>query len=207
MQLPDTDPRVILFSLIALEKFAQTSENKATIIKRLENIQPCRISLLEQWKNEEHFVKRQVGFCAQWALDNLCKLLLIAAVFFATYCFICIFATNSFIGVYPIIITVAAYLSIFLFVVVMNDRKYSYLTTDMSAINAMLNTDDVSEYLKISPDGLEARCDAYSFESVRCTAQADEGVWYYEVTIITPGVMQIGWATKNSNFLNHVRNY
>lgn len=74
----------------------------------------------------------------------------------------------------------------------------------MENINAMLNTSDVSEYLKISPDGLEARCDAYSFESVRCTAQADSGVWYYEVCIITPGVMQIGWATKNSNFLNHV---
>lgn len=74
----------------------------------------------------------------------------------------------------------------------------------MEKINAMLNTSDVSEYLKISPDGLEARCDAYSFESVRCTAQADSGVWYYEVLIITPGVMQIGWATKSSNFLNHV---
>lgn len=59
--------------MIALEKFAQTSENKTTIIKRLEKIQPCRIASLEQWRNEEHFVKRQVGFCAQWALDNLCK--------------------------------------------------------------------------------------------------------------------------------------
>lgn len=68
----------------------------------------------------------------------------------------------------------------------------------------MLNTSDVSEYLKISPDGLEARCDAYSFESVRCTAQVDSGVWYYEVLIVTPGVMQIGWATKDSSFLNHV---
>lgn len=86
----------------------------------------------------------------------------------------------------------------------MEGRKYTYETVDMSGINAMLNTSDVSEYLKISPDGLEARCDAYSFESVRCTAQADIGVWYYEVTVITPGVMQIGWATKNSNFLNHV---
>lgn len=86
----------------------------------------------------------------------------------------------------------------------MNNRQYSYLTVNTDHINAMLNTSDVSEYLKISPDGLEARCDAYSFESVRCTAQADSGVWYYEVLIITPGVMQIGWATKDSNFLNHV---
>lgn len=34
--------------------------------------------------------------------------------------------------------------------------------------------------------------------------QVDEGCWYYECTIITPGVMQIGWATKNSHFLNYV---
>jgi hypothetical protein len=51
----------------------------------------------------------------------------------------------------------------------------------------------------------QARCDASSFESVRCTFQAHAGVWYYEVTIITAGVMQIGWATKDSKFLNHVR--
>lgn len=82
-------------------------------------------------------------------------------------------------------------------------RKYSYETVDVTNVNVMLNTKDVSEYLKISPDGLEARCDAYSFESVRCTFQVNEGCWYYEVLIITPGVMQIGWATKNSNFLSH----
>ena len=51
---------------------------------------------------------------------------------------------------------------------------------------------------------LQARCDASSFESVRCTYQVDHGIWYYEVTIVTPGVMQIGWATKDSKFLNYV---
>ena len=30
------------------------------------------------------------------------------------------------------------------------------------------------------------------------------GVWYYEVILLTAGVMQIGWATKDSKFLNHV---
>lgn len=39
---------------------------------------------------------------------------------------------------------------------------------------------------------------------MRCTFQVDSGVWYYEVHIVTAGVMQIGWATKESNFLNHV---
>lgn len=52
----------------------------------------------------------------------------------------------------------------------------------------------------------QARCDAYSFESVRCTFQVDSGIWYYETLIITTGVMQIGWATKDSTFLNHVNN-
>lgn len=68
----------------------------------------------------------------------------------------------------------------------------------------MLNSNDVSEYLKISPNGLEARCDASSFESVRCTFEVSKGVWYYEVEILTSGIMQIGWATKKSKFLNHV---
>lgn len=34
-------------------------------------------------------------------------------------------------------------------------RKYSYEVVDVSNVNVMLNTRDVSEYLKISPDGLE----------------------------------------------------
>ncbi|CAG9856793.1 unnamed protein product [Phyllotreta striolata] len=155
---PSTDPSVVLFSLIALEKFAQTSSNKITITNKIKKLPISPVALLESWKEEKRYIQRQVGFCAQWILDNL---------------------------------------------FVMENREYSYKTIDMSTINAMLNTSDVSEYLKISPDGLEARCDAYSFESVRCTAQADKGAWYYEVLIITPGVMQIGWATKNSNFLNH----
>ncbi|CAI5438691.1 unnamed protein product [Caenorhabditis angaria] len=83
------------------------------------------------------------------------------------------------------------------------NRPYSYETTDTSKINAMLNHEDVSEYLKIGPDGLEARCDVSSFESVRCTFEVTEGVWYYEATVRTGGVMQIGLATKRSRFLNH----
>lgn len=69
----DTNPYVILFSLIALEKFAQTSENKATIKRRLQQESPSPLIILEAWREHEHDVKRQVGFCAQWCLDNLCK--------------------------------------------------------------------------------------------------------------------------------------
>ena len=31
----------------------------------------------------------------------------------------------------------------------------------------------------------------------------NSGTWYYEVEVVTAGVMQIGWATKLSKFLNH----
>ncbi|XP_076649394.1 RING finger and SPRY domain-containing protein 1 [Halictus rubicundus] len=154
----DIDPYVVLFSLIALEKFAQTSENKVTIKKRLMAEKPNPLLELEKWITETQSVRRQVGFCAQWCLDNL---------------------------------------------FLMEGRKYSHDSVDVSGINVMLNTKDVSEYLKISPNGLEARCDAYSFESVRCTFQVDSGTWYYETLLITAGVMQIGWATKDSTFLNH----
>ncbi|XP_043461440.1 RING finger and SPRY domain-containing protein 1-like [Leptopilina heterotoma] len=154
----DVEPYVVLHSLIGLEKFAQTSENKITIKKRLLAENPNPLLELEKWVNATNYVKRQVGFCAQWSLDNL---------------------------------------------FLMEGRKYSHDTVDMTGINVMLNTKDVSEYLKISPNGLEARCDAYSFESVRCTFQVDTGVWYYETLIVTTGVMQIGWATKDSTFLNH----
>lgn len=154
----DINPSVILFSLVALEKFAQTTENKVTIQKCLKAEPLNPLIHLESWINHPDYVKRQVGFCAQWCLDNL---------------------------------------------FLVEGRQFSYECANLTGINAMLNTKDVSEYLKISPNGLEARCDAFSFESVRCTFQIDEGVWYYEAEIITPGVMQIGWATRDSTFLNH----
>lgn len=38
---------------------------------------------------------------------------------------------------------------------------------------------------------------------MRCTYQVNSGVWYYEVTVLTNGIMQIGFATKLSKFLNY----
>ena len=43
----------------------------------------------------------------------------------------------------------------FMFVVANQNRKFTYEHIDTSDISVMLNTNDVSEYLKISPDGLE----------------------------------------------------
>ena len=50
---------------------------------------------------------------------------------------------------------------------------------------------------RLAPDGLEARNDALSFESVRATCSTKgAGVYYYECTVFTGGIMQIGWATE-----------
>lgn len=55
------------------------------------------------------------------------------------------------------IINVYIYIFICLFPVLVEGRKYSHDSVDMAGINVMLNTRDVSEYLKISPNGLEVR--------------------------------------------------
>lgn len=149
---------VKLFSLIALEKFAQTAENKSTIKRKLASYPEHPLLKLEKYVNEtEDFTLRQIGFCAKWSLDNY---------------------------------------------FLIENRKYSYETVNVEGINVMLNTKDVSEYLKISEDGLEARCDSYSFESVRSTFSVKNGAWYYECLILSSGVMQIGWAQKESHFLS-----
>ncbi|EFO22162.2 hypothetical protein LOAG_06326 [Loa loa] len=159
---PTGDLQVILFSLIALEKFAQTSENRLTICRRLEQMEQNPLLVLESWLSdsriEDDWLKQQVAFCAQWSLDN---------------------------------------------VFVIENRIPSYMTVNVDDTNAMLNHEDVSEYLKIGPNGLEARCDVSSFESVRCTFEATCGIWFYEALILTSGVMQIGFATKQSRFSNH----
>ena len=119
---PDKPAPVILFSLIALEKFSQTSENKVTIAKRLGGYSDSNpLEILEtRFLESEDFVSRQVGFCSQWCLDNM----------------------------FPV-----------------SGRKFTYTVIDNTQINMMLNSNDVSEYLKIGPNGLGARCDASSFES------------------------------------------
>ena len=74
LQTIETPTAVILFSLIALEKFAQTSENKVTIQKRLQKAdQRNPLLVLEEWIDDTDYLRRQVGFCSQWVLDNVCK--------------------------------------------------------------------------------------------------------------------------------------
>ena len=84
-QTKKTPTAVILFSIIALEKFAQTSENKLTIQKRLQYeletsgdaVDKTAVNNhlldLEKLVDNEDYLQRQVGFCAQWCLDNICE--------------------------------------------------------------------------------------------------------------------------------------
>ena len=53
-------------------------------------------------------------------------------------------------------------------------RPYSYEKVDCSGINVMLNSKDVSEYLKISADGLEVRKNNF-----QCLTHglSQQGVW------------------------------
>ena len=42
-----------------------------------------------------------------------------------------------------------------IFSVLIPERPFSYTNVDMENINVILNNNDVSEYLKIAPNGLE----------------------------------------------------
>lgn len=156
---PGNKPVVQLYSLVALEKFSQTIDNKLFIVNKLNKLGNKNPLLqLEKLADSPDFVEQQVGFCARWHLDNF-----------------------------------------FLY----DSRSYTYETIDRDNLNVMLNAKDASENLKISADGLTARNDTSRFESVRCTFAITSGTYYYEVLLVTPGVMQIGIATKQSKFLNH----
>lgn len=71
-------------------------------------------------------------------------------------------------------------------------------------INAMLSWKDSTKFLKLAGDGLEARNDEMTFESARSTMSVTGGKWFYEVTVLTGGIMQIGWATRDCEYLSEV---
>ncbi|KAG2229603.1 concanavalin A-like lectin/glucanase domain-containing protein [Thamnidium elegans] len=64
-----------------------------------------------------------------------------------------------------------------------------------------LNPKDCTSHCKLSENCLEIRNDTFYLESARATASVDSGVWYYEVLLLTNGVIQIGWGTKKCVFL------
>jgi hypothetical protein len=64
---------------------------------------------------------------------------------------------------------------------------------------------ETSMGVDISLDGLIVRCPFDSaFGSVRANRVLTEGKYYYEVTLITSGLFQIGWTTKEITGDNNV---
>lgn len=51
--------------------FLPPGENKLTVS---ESCISNRLAVLESWAEHSDYLRRQVGFCAQWSLDNLCEL-------------------------------------------------------------------------------------------------------------------------------------
>eukprot|EP00039_Didymoeca_costata_P003743 m.69417 g.69417 ORF g.69417 m.69417 type:complete len:723 (+) comp12056_c0_seq1:192-2360(+) len=77
-------------------------------------------------------------------------------------------------------------------------RPYTIERVDLTGVKVMLDVEDATRELKLAPDGLEARNDALNFGSVRATCcTMDPGLYFYEVTVFTSGIMQIGWATEH----------
>jgi len=74
------------------------------------------------------------------------------------------------------------------------------LRTKFSNVNVMLNTLDATRHWKLSEDGLSIRNDGSTFESIRATKSVTCGKWFYEVKLVTAGIMQIGWATVHCQF-------
>ncbi|KAI9593508.1 hypothetical protein BDF19DRAFT_424410 [Syncephalis fuscata] len=59
----------------------------------------------------------------------------------------------------------------------------------------MLDVDVAIGRWKISPDWLEIRNDHTAFATIWTNCPILLGTWYYEVTLITSGIMQIGWTS------------
>ncbi|KAF7732167.1 RING finger and SPRY domain-containing protein 1 [Apophysomyces ossiformis] len=81
-----------------------------------------------------------------------------------------------------------------------NDDKESITTWDLSYLNVVLNPFDATFHWKIGGNGLEIRNDRPHFESIRASVGVRAGKWYYETLLLSDGVMQIGWATKQCQF-------
>ena len=59
-----------------------SGENKLTISEHLVSYKEEKnpLEILECWVHDDNFVKREVGFCALWCLDNLCKFQLLPSL-------------------------------------------------------------------------------------------------------------------------------
>ncbi|KAG0339978.1 RING finger and SPRY domain-containing protein 1, partial [Podila minutissima] len=186
----DPDMLCKVFSIIALEKFSLTGPCKARIMQtNLQNLlrDTANMSTYGLTDPEEIAGITQAKFCAEWSLRNIFR-----------------DAEDS-----PKMSTDRP----------QGSPSLSQTENDMSVqdslspqvgskrvatkscnINVMLNTLDATRHWKVSEDGLSIRNDGSTFESIRATKSVTCGKWFYEVTLVTAGIMQVGWATTHCQF-------
>ncbi|KAG0231270.1 RING finger and SPRY domain-containing protein 1 [Actinomortierella wolfii] len=176
----DPDMMCKVFSIIALEKFALTGRCKVQIMQKPIQIvlkEVASMSTFGLTDQEEVAGIRQAKFCAEWALRR---------VFYDLPA-----VDRSGFSAQRDSISSSVSTS------VSSEKSHA---SKYSHIKVMLNITEASRHWKISEDGLMVRNDGSSFESIRATVSVTCGKWYYEVTVLTSGIMQIGWATPHCRF-------
>jgi len=76
---------------------------------------------------------------------------------------------------------------------VVQGRVYSYKTVDLSDINAMMNGEDVSEYLKLSSDGLEVGSFTARIGDIRALTPAEASTRFCDPRGMQGWVDLVGW--------------
>ncbi|KAG1055961.1 hypothetical protein G6F43_002106 [Rhizopus delemar] len=71
---------------------------------------------------------------------------------------------------------------------------------NLKHLTMIMNPFDATANMKLANNGLELRNDKRYYESIRGTACVKKGKWYYEVLLMSHGIIQIGWATNQCCF-------
>lgn len=217
----DPDMLCKVFSIIALEKFSLTGPCKARIMQtNLQNLlrDTANMSTYGLTDPEEIAGITQAKFCAEWSLRNIFRDAEVYATSIVPCSLYCqtVRECSLFCFGFWILDQDSPKMS--------TDRpqgspSLSQTENDMSVqdslspqvgskrvatkscnINVMLNTLDATRHWKVSEDGLSIRNDGSTFESIRATKSVTCGKWFYEVTLVTAGIMQVGWATTHCQF-------
>ncbi|CAO3607562.1 unnamed protein product [Mucor hiemalis] len=81
------------------------------------------------------------------------------------------------------------------------NHSKSLFTPRVTTPGVQLNREDCTSHCKLSSNCLDMRNDTFFLESARGNTCVETGVWYYEVLLLTDGVIQIGWGTSKCLFL------
>ncbi|KAF9438275.1 RING finger and SPRY domain-containing protein 1 [Entomortierella beljakovae] len=186
----DPDMTCKVFSIIALEKFSLTGPCKARILQtniRQLLVETANLPIDASIQSQEEISGiLQAKFCAEWSIRNIFRDMPEGGE-----------SIDSVNAQGPGDLTPAA-AETGLEPKGDDDAKLSELKP--TNVNVMLNTLDATRHWKISEDGLTIRNDGTTFESIRATACVTQGKWLYEVTLVTAGIMQLGWATVHCHF-------